>query len=325
MKKISYLLIMIVVCMIMTPVGCKKKSDDSNTSSIDQFVGTWQGPITFSGTEVWDKMATLSIRLSDNVLTGFLTIQDDPDVSRLRQISFANGVMSFALVCSTPEDEDCQNFNVSGTLALNGNAIKINMSGTFCGNGGGEQGTVTGDIVKTSSTPDDSKYITFAQVGREWQYRITGFDGYQCILKFSLTEDLGNGVFAGTMSNDCGWGSGQNQFWWYVSPAMWCDMMNASLNTRILNIRSDAQVGDIYQTIYGEDTVTVTVLSLNDPVVIDGTTYSCYKILKKTTQFGSYSEGYAWGTFAIGFIKYEAILPNQPYDVHLEELIFKNF
>ncbi|NQV03576.1 MAG: hypothetical protein HQ542_13080 [Bacteroidia bacterium] len=325
MKKNSYLLVMIILSVVMTSIGCKKKNDDNSTSK-EQYAGTWQGTITFTGGQTWTELATLTIRLSGENLLGYFSVQGDPEITRLRLITFANGVYSFSLVCSTPDDEDCQNWNVTGTLILvTTNNISINMSGTFCGSQGGEQGTLTGDLAKISSTPEDANYITFGQVGREWRYRVTGFDGTQCLLEYYLSGDLGNGVFSGIATSDCGWQWDQIQYWWYVSPNMWCDMSSASLDTRILNILADTKVGDIYQTILGEDTVTVTVLSLNDPVIIDGKTYNCIKVRKEGFQFDHYFEGYAWMTFGIGLIKYEAIEPNQPYDVHLEELIWKNF
>lgn len=326
MKKISYPLVMIILSVVMTFVGCKKKNNDDNTANKDQYVGTWQGIIASIDDGKWSDTATVSIRLSGDNLFGYLTTAGDPEVSRLRLISFADGIFTYALICNTPEEEDCQNWNVTGTLTLTGtNVIKLYLSGTFCGPQGGEQGTVTGDLTKTSSIPDDSNYITFAQVGREWRYRVTGFDGMQCMLKYYLTGDLGNGVFSGIATNDCNWQWETMDYWWYVSPAKWCDMQSASLDTMILNIRADAKVGDVYTTVIGSDSVVVEVLSLNDPVIIDGKTYTCYKILKKGNQFGGYSEGYGWGTFGIGFIKYEAIEPNNPWDVHLEELVWKNF
>ena len=324
MKKISYLLLMIIVSLVITSVGCKKKTDD-DTATKEQYVGTWQGTYTYTGDEPETGEATITIRLSQGNLLGYLALDDDLAVLRLRLTLFADGVYNFSLVNSTPEEEDCQNWNAGGTLTLSGNVITINISGTFCGSQGQDQGTLTGNLSKTSSTPEDSDFITFAQAGREWRYRVTGFDGDDCMLKFYLAEDLGNGVFSGIISGDCEWIGPQAQFWWYVSPTMWCDMQSASLDTRIVNIMAFANVGDVYETIIGNDTTIVTVMSLNDPVMIDGKTYNCWKVLKKTNQFGGYSEGYAWGTFAIGLIKYEGILPNQPHDVHLEELTWKNF
>ena len=325
MKQISYVLVMIILSVVITSVGCKKKGDDAPTK--DQFVGTWQGAFTYTGSDgqVQTGQATITIRLSGESLLGYLSVEEDPLVYRFQLLSFVDGVYTFKLVNSTPEDEDCQNWNVNGTITLSGNVITINMSGIFCGPQGEEPGTFAGNLSKTSSTPEDSNFITFAQVGREWHYRVTGFDGDQCTLIFNLNEDLGNGVFSGIVSGDCEWIGAQAQFWWYVSPQMWCDMQSASLNTRFVNIRADAKVGDVYKSVVGNDSTEVTVLSINDQVIIAGTTYNCYKVLKKTNQFGSYSEGWAWGNNAVGFIKYEAIIPNNPHDVHLEELVYKNF
>ncbi|MFC2101714.1 hypothetical protein ACFLS7_01850 [Bacteroidota bacterium] len=325
MKKISYLFVMIVLSVVITTVGCKKKTDD-NTSTKDQYVGTWQGTINFvSIDESYTEQATITIRLSGENILGYLIIHDEFNVDRLRLIIFENGVYSFAIVCSDPGHEDCEKWDVKGTLTLSEtNVLQLNVSGMFCGQNGGKQGTLTGDLSKTSSTPDDSNFFTFAQVGREWHYRVTGYDGGECLMKFHLNEDLGNGIFTGIMTNDaCGWE--QRQYCWYVSPAQWCDMENVYLDSRIVNIQADAKVGDVYYSALPNDTITMTVLSLNDPVIIDGKTYSCMKIKRQGVLYGKHFDGYIWVTFETGLIKYEQILPNQTGDVHLEELIWKNF
>jgi len=320
MKHIHLSLVGILLLGVAALIGCSKK-ESNDTIVKEQYVGTFQGTLVYNDGTAQPNEVTLSIILSNGVLTGYLKSVDDPYAYRLREVSFEEGVLHISVVCITPEDPDCANWSVTGTLSFVDNILIVNISGTFCGN---IHATITGNIPRIDPEPEISSYITFAQVGREWQYRVTAFNGMECLMTFALTNDLGNGVFAGIFTTDCGWTSG-TPFWWYVSPNAWCDMMSADLNTRILNILSDAEVGDIYQTIQGDDTTTVTVLSVNDPVVIDGITYSCYKLLKKTTQFGSYSEGYAWMTFDIGMIKYEAILPANPTDVQTEELIIRNF
>lgn len=323
MKHINCSLVVIILLGITALAGCSNK-ETADTATKENYVGTFQGTIVYNAGTAQTGEATLSIVLRNGLLTGYLQTQDDPYAYRLREVSFDDGVLHVSLVCSSPEEPDCANWNVTGTLTFVDNILIVSLSGTFCGSGGGTQATVSGNIPRIDPEPEISGFITFAQAGREWQYRVTTFSGIECLMSFALTTDLGNGVFAGTFTNDCGWTSG-TPFWWYVSPNGWCDMLSADLNTRILNILSNAKVGDIYQTIQGDDTTTVTVLSLNDPVVIDGITYTCYKLLKQTTQFGSYSEGYSWMTFDIGMIKYEAILPNHDYDVQYEELILRNF
>lgn len=315
---------MIILSMAITLVGCSKNETD-NTTTKDQYVGTYQGTIVYNDGTAQSGQVTLSIVLSNGVLTGYFQPQDDPYAYRLREVSFEDGVLHVSFVCSSPEEEDCANFSVTGTLTFVDNIIIIGLSGTFCGSGGGIQATVSGNLPRIDPIPDVTNFFTFAQAGREWRYKVTGFDGTACFLSFHLTEDLGNGVFGGSATNDCNWQWDVVQFWWYVSPNAWCDMMTASLNSRILNLMSDAKVGDIYTTIIGNDSIVVEVISLNDPVVIDGNTYNCLKLLKKGKQFDHYSEGYSWVTFDIGMVKYEAIIPNQATDVHLEELIWKNF
>jgi hypothetical protein len=325
MKTVYIYLIMLAVSMTVIAGGCKKK----NTEPADnraQFVGTWQGTITFTGGTGWTDQGILSVRLSGDNLIGYVTRVSEPVVMRLRMISFANGIYSFEMVCANPDDPDCQTWNVTGTLTISGTTIlQLSASGTFCGPGGGIQGTVTGDLTRTSPNPDDSNYITFAQAGREWHLRITDYSGNQCTYILHLDQDLGNGIFSGTGTTDCNWPTQLTTFYWYVQPGIWCDMRTASLDSRILNIRSDAQVGDTYQSIVGNDTITVTILSLNDQVVIDGKTYDCIKGRKYGHQWLGYSDGYFWMQFNTGLIKYEALQPNGPTDVHYEELVWRNF
>lgn len=313
---------MVILSVIITYTGCKKESNDENNATKDQFIGTWQGILTFdASSEPFTSQSTLTILQSGDNLSGYLIIHNDPEIQRLRLITLTNGVYSMEVICGDPGHIDCHSWDFSGTLTLaETNLIKFNVSGVVCQE---IQGTLTGDFTKISSIPDDSGYITFAQIGREWRYRFTGWDSSLCELKMNIDEDLGNGIFSAIVTTDCfGW---PPKIWWYVSPNKWCDMDSTLLDTRILNVRADAKVGDVYQTILDGDTITVTVLSLSDPVTIEGTTYNCIKLLKEGTQWEQYFKGYCWMTFDIGLIKYEAIYPNQPHDVHYEELIFKNF
>jgi hypothetical protein len=326
MKTKQFMWAMIPLVLGVFLAGCSKDENNENQDVVkSDLVGTWEGTITFTSTQPQSGTARLAITLSNDMLTGFLSVQDDPYTTRIQGISFSNGVWNCSLVCNTPNEDDCKNFNVTGTITKSGQSLNISFAGIFCGKDGGEQATVTGTFTLLNTIPDVGRFFTFAALGREWRYKVTNFDQSECLLEFQITEDKGNGVFAGIATNDCQWMWQQTPFWWYVSPNQWCDMMSPSLDSCIMNLLSNAKAGDHYQTFFGNDTVWVDVLSVSDPVTINGQTYDCYKLYKKTHQFGSYSEGYVWMTFNLGMIKYEAISPNSPSDVFTEELIWRNF
>ena len=83
MKKITYILVIIIFTMVITAPGCKKESNDENNVTKEQFVGTWQGILTFAATsESFTEQTTLTILQSGENLSGYLIINNDPEIQR---------------------------------------------------------------------------------------------------------------------------------------------------------------------------------------------------------------------------------------------------
>jgi len=311
--------------------GCTKKSDDTNTPTnpdLSQFVGQWQGSVHYkSASDSSTSTVTVNyISIENGNILGFLNT--GADVNYLSSNTFSNGVLSFVVSNAQPGPGNCLNFKVTGTATPTGtNQISVNISGIFCSGTGGEQATVTGTMSKISPTPDISHYLRFCASGRSWTYKVTAWDGSTCQFTFAITKDHKNGVFEGNMTTNCNWSFTNKTIGWYVQPTEWDDMYDTTLASRVINYQTWAVVGTKFMYAQNGDTVITTVLSLNDPVTVNGVNYNCIKLYRdfRYNEVGRNSTGYCWFTYSVGMIKYEALTPNGPTDVHYEELWSKNF
>ncbi len=160
--------------------------------------------------------------------------------------------------------------------------------------------------------PDTTSYFTFGQVGNKWVLRI--YDnppGTTCDYSIEITGDQGNGVFnllykEGT----CSWIIPSYTGYFYLTHLEWREIYDTNPEHGITLLRRDAQVGTIYQYIDPPDTVTVTVLDLNDQVSVTAGQFNCVKVRKEGTipsASGYPFSAYYWINYKYGLIKVETI------------------
>ncbi len=323
MKKIITFFAAIIILLLCFS-GCKKSSD--NTTIItpdarDQYLGTWKGLVTDSTKSTSDSLTLALIKQSDNNLVeGYITFRHN--VYKIIEKLFANGIFTFTVINYDPQ---CQSYTLTFTIKLdNSGNLVIVFKGFYCDALGIN---VSGIIGKTSPTADLTHIFTFARPGRSWTWRVTNFDNSTCTFTYTMGKDYGNGVYKFTMSTNCNWQTFGPIGYWYVTPQEWADMSDSIPAHRFTNIRTDAQVGTVYMTVIGQDSVVNTVESLDDVVTIDGQSYHCGRIHTYQFHFPNYhANGLAWCNYQYGFIKFENLdPPAPPTGVHYEELISKNF
>ena len=158
LKTFRIICLLTVVCLgLVTIIGTGGGSSSNNGSSGDpiddatmnDFVGTWAGNIEFtSDTESFTEPITLNVSIEGDNLVGMLVFDDGE--SDILTGTVSNGMWHFDIISSDPSDPDCANWDVSGISELfdDFNEMEISASGTFCGAGGGQQGSFVGTLYR---------------------------------------------------------------------------------------------------------------------------------------------------------------------------------
>lgn len=124
-------------------------------TTINDFVGTWKGSITFkaAGEYATCSDSTIILDLNSGQLDGILSATNCGGGSFGTNDIFGNvinGIFFFDMPNSEPYDPDCANWNLPMTASLDTKltSMIVKSSGIVCGPGGGKQGTVTGLLTK---------------------------------------------------------------------------------------------------------------------------------------------------------------------------------
>jgi len=110
---------------------------------------------------------------TDSQYDDLISFEDEDECGGMDATSVSFSIVEDALSCALPADEpdhpDCEFWNVTATLALDGS---LNISGTFCGEGGGEDGSIVGTLTRNSGSSDGDP-ITFDDFAGTWSGPIT--------------------------------------------------------------------------------------------------------------------------------------------------------
>jgi len=116
------------------------QSSDSNDDAVTivDFVGTWTGSGTFTSQE--------DSEVTTNTDPLIITIAGDQLIANDITGTVSDGIWYLEIANPSPSNPDCTEWSVSGIAWLEENATELHIeaSGTFCGSGGGKQGTYTG-------------------------------------------------------------------------------------------------------------------------------------------------------------------------------------
>jgi hypothetical protein len=124
----------------------------SQAATINDFVGVWKGSGIFvAADETQNISIVLNLSVEGSALVGsFVTDKDEP-VSITGNV--ANGIFTFEVPSSDPNNPNCLNWDVTATASLDENltTMSLEFTGTFCGPGGGKPGTFSGTLIKKSN------------------------------------------------------------------------------------------------------------------------------------------------------------------------------
>lgn len=111
-------------------------------ATIDDYIYTWSGEFTITTEEETDT-GEVTIIVQQNG-TGSITIGTAKmNTFPIPSFTVINGILHFDLPNVDPENPDCQNWDVPATLNLDGD---FQASGTFCDDGGGMPGAISGTL-----------------------------------------------------------------------------------------------------------------------------------------------------------------------------------
>jgi len=112
-------------------------------ATIDDYIGTWDGNCTLvldeSGTITANQLFTIN---ADGTGSMFFNGEDE-EAWTISSTEAISDVLHFQIHYFDPNEPDCADWDVSGTLTLDGN---FSAAGTFCSDTGGQPGTLTGTL-----------------------------------------------------------------------------------------------------------------------------------------------------------------------------------
>ena len=141
MRKFNVVIIFLAAIVIsFSLVGCGKNGNDGDdyatNATADDFVGNWEGELSYEPEDEEDdgkeSLIIVLTKSDDGTLSGTYQgeYMDAVDISG----SVLNGKFTFVLPNSTPNDPDCDTWNVTimATLDTEMTTMTLNYSGTGC-------------------------------------------------------------------------------------------------------------------------------------------------------------------------------------------------
>lgn len=146
MRTLKHIIILVISFILLATIEC-------GAATTTDFVGLWRGTGTFVAAGETNS-GTMTVRLSKDgsSLVGLVVYDCKFSITGPVQ----GGVFTFAIHPCDEDigDPDCANFDVSATATLDQSlkTMSINATGTFCGDGGGQPGTLSATLSKTTET-----------------------------------------------------------------------------------------------------------------------------------------------------------------------------
>ncbi len=310
--------------------GCKKtetfKSEDATYAD---FSGTWRGVITtFKDNERRQQNGTLMIYSTDKGQTLSAILSMD-NINMGMQTLFNNGIYYFKLTANDTIDPYCLNWNLAGFAKLSAhNEMELNLAGNECGEPGDEFVKWEGNMIRVSEGIDESACYSFAKAGNKWEYRnyLSSGDTVTSILE--ITTEVSQGVFQGNTSVQTGNQVQNNTFTWSVSPGRFNVDSDGSGQTFNGLFRLDAPLAKPYTCINGNDTLSMTLMAINQEVDLSCGIFRAVKFRQEVISANPAAEKritVIWLVNRIGIIRTQVLAEDGTTVLEVKELVNKNF
>ena len=139
----------VVTIGVITIIGCPPggggdddDDDDNNTVTLNDYVGSWTGIVNLTATDEFGAAYTI-VNVNEDGSGSLAFIDDDTDLLVISSISVVNETLQFDIPNVDPDEPDCQDWDVSATLSLDGT---FSASGVICDDDGGQPGTFSGTL-----------------------------------------------------------------------------------------------------------------------------------------------------------------------------------
>jgi len=319
------------LALLVAFAGCKKcNCFDSSLFGRTDFTGTWKGTITaFKNNQRIVKSGELVLYPVNNgaSLGGIMIFEE---TSRLVEVQLNNGQWYFTVICSDTLNPQCSNWSLTGFAAFSDEQqIEINIAGNECGPSGKQFVSYEGTLSKYNDVPDPSAYFSFAKAGNIWGYKTTLNSTDTCSLNYQMGNLNPSGIFEGNVTNNCGWPWQYKSFYWYVDPAMFSVMADATSGSVIARFPIDMPTGTTYTYYYAGDTTNITLEARDVNVTLPLGNFNCIKFRQESTspwvKGGGLKTSYIWINNQFGIVKQEFTNPVDSTDMVMQVLSSKNF
>jgi hypothetical protein len=329
MNKSLRVIFLLTGLLVLALSGCKKDTPTyPSKATLQDYSGTWAGTLSaFKDNQVINRTGTIVFYFSagGDRLDGILSL----DLTyALSEIQFRNGIYYFQVLNSDTLNPFCQNWNLSGWAQLtSASVMHVIISGKECGQTGKEWVNYEGDFTLTSTTPDSTKYFSFAAVNHHWTYRVYTAGADSCQLDQQV-DSVSGSVYGGIMTTTCNLPWGSNPFRWDVSPMHFLVLDNYSGNEVQYAFHTDQVLNKAYYYYPGMDTNIVTLLGIDSLYVgAGGFLCSRYRLEQRMHTDSTYQldRGDIYISNRYGVIRYQSTLLNDTTDFVDQSLIQKNF
>lgn len=326
----NHLLVILCVILIIPFSGCKKKSFDPSVKSRQDFIGTWKGSIsTFKNNKLLLEYGTIVIYpdAANTTLSGILFMKE---TNTFHEFQFVGGTLYFKVDNSDPNSPLCQNWTLEGYAAFTAEGtIDIRISGNECGEHGNEYVNWSGSMLSAQVPADSLKSYSFAKAGNSWTYKITMKNGDSCQVQKQISQVSSSYLFAGPVTQTCGWIGQSRTFTWNVNPSSFAIVSDSTLSRKGFSFPVTARPGIVYYNFISNDTTTVTLLDTTQMITTPAGVFSCswfrytepvYSGLLKVKR-----TSYLWLNNQYGVIRQEVDNPSDSTDVKIQVLVSKTF
>ncbi len=325
----SHLLIAIGLLALVPFAGCKKKSFDPASKSLQDFVGTWEGTITtFKENKLMQESGAVVIfpDAGGATLSGVFLMKEN---RIFHEFQFVQGTLYFNVENNDPDNAFCQNWSLGGFAVFSEEGkIDIRITGNECGDIGGEFVNWTGTLVNRQIPADSVKYFNFGGSGHSWAYDLVLNNGSTCTMS-KVVNTTGTYSYLGTIAHTCSWANPPLILKWNVTPAVFSILLDSTLCDKPLSIPVSAKPGVTYRTLLSPDTLTLSMVDTLQTLTTPAGTFVCSKYLFTEPVYRDSVKHtratFLWLDNRFGIVRMEVTNPVGPEDIGFMELSDINF